>query len=69
VQKGILDIIEIIEDDIAANTAVNVFTSGGRIAPPFSCPTNPRTQFNSSLIASWRSNMQQTQAQSGSQPT
>ena len=30
VQKGNLDIVEIIEDEIAANTAVNVFTSGGR---------------------------------------
>ena len=33
VQKGNLDIIEIIEDDIAANTAVNAFTSSGRHRP------------------------------------
>jgi len=38
------------------------------IGPQLSCPRTRRTQFISSLIESWGSDTEQTQAQSGSEP-
>ena len=42
--------------------------NGGLHQDDFSCPKSHRTQFNSSLIESWGSNTEQTQAQNGFQP-
>ncbi len=52
------------------DTSLNSFYEKRRlhIGPPFSYLTTRRMQFISSLIASWRPNTEQSQAQSGSEP-
>ena len=58
----------LIKPDCTGTEALNDLMAAVYTRPPFSYPIARRTQFNSSLIASWGSKTEQTQAQSGSEP-